>query len=95
MKTATGAAQLNHTIEAMRASPRFKLRWWPAVWLPLVFFGLGLAVLPQPGLQYDEVLFATPVFHLPAATVFDVHIFHNQLPLMLLTYLGVSLPKEE
>ncbi len=72
----------------MRASPRFKLRWWPAVWLPLVFFGLGLAVLPQPGLQDDEVLFATPVFHLPAATVFDVHIFHNQLPLMLLTYLG-------
>lgn len=72
----------------MRASPRFKLPWWPAVLLPLVFFGLGLAVLPETGLQDDEVLFATPIFHLPAATVFGVHIFHQQLPLMLLTYLG-------
>jgi hypothetical protein len=72
----------------MRAPPRFNQRWWPAWLLPLVFFGLGLAVLPQPGLQDDEVLFATPAFHLPAATVFDAHIFHSRLPLMLLTYLG-------
>jgi hypothetical protein len=72
----------------MRASPRFNLRWWAALLLPLVFFGLGLAVLPQAGLQNDEVLFATPIFHLPAATVFDAHIFHRRLPLMLLTYLG-------
>jgi hypothetical protein len=56
--------------------------------LPLVFFGLGLAVLPQAGLKNDEVLFATPIFHLPAATVFDTPIFHWRLPLMLLTYLG-------
>jgi hypothetical protein len=76
----------------MPPSPRFNLRWWSAWLLPLVFFGLGLAVLPQAGLQDDEVLFATPVFHLPSATVFDVHIdaniFHSRLPLMLLTYLG-------
>jgi hypothetical protein len=60
--------------------------------LPLFFFSLGLAVLPQTGLQDDEVLFATPILHLPAATVFgvhvDVHTFHGQLPLMLLNYLG-------
>jgi hypothetical protein len=72
----------------MRESPRFNLRWWLPILLPLVFFGLGLAVLPQPGLQHDELLFATPIFHLPAATVFDVHISHEHLPLMLLTYLG-------
>jgi hypothetical protein len=58
------------------------------VLLPLVFFALGLAVLPQTGLQNDEVLFATPIFHLPAASVSDIHVFHSQLPLMLLTYLG-------
>ncbi len=66
----------------------FKLRWWPAVLLPLVFFGLGLAILPLTGLQDDEVLFATPIFHLPGSVVFSAHIFHNQIPLMLLTYLG-------
>src|SRR5271170_3406546 len=72
----------------MRASPRFQLGWWPAVVLPLVFFCLGLAVLPLPGLEDDEVLFAAPVFHLPAAAVFGVQVFHTQVPLMLLTYLG-------
>ena len=72
----------------MPASPRFQLGWWPAVVLPLVFFCLGLAVLPEPGLEDDEILFAAPVFHLPAATVFGAQVFHKQLPLMLLTYLG-------
>jgi hypothetical protein len=55
---------------------------------PLVFFGLGLAVLPQVGLQQDEVLFARPVFHAPSSTVFDAQILHWQLPLMLMPYLG-------
>jgi hypothetical protein len=77
----------------MRASSRFQLGrfqlgWWPAVVLPLVFFCLGLAVLPLPGLEDDEVLFAAPVFHLPATAVFSAQVLHTQLPLMLLTYLG-------
>lgn len=72
----------------MQASPRFKLRWWPAVVLPLVFFGLGCAVLPQAGLEDDEVLFTAPFFHLPAATIFHAEVFHKQFPLMLLSYLG-------
>ena len=41
----------------MRASRGINVRWWPALLFPLVFFGLGLAVLPQVGLQQDEVLF--------------------------------------
>jgi hypothetical protein len=56
--------------------------------LPLGFFGLGLAVLPQVGLQQDEVLFARPLFHVPSSTVFDAQIFHWQVPLMLMPYLG-------
>jgi hypothetical protein len=45
-------------------------------------------VLPQAGLEDDEVYFAAPIFHLPAAAIFSAHVFHSQLPLMLLSYLG-------
>jgi hypothetical protein len=72
----------------MRASLGFNLRWWPALLLPLVFFGVGLTVLPQVGLQQDEVLFARPVFYAPSSTVFDARFFHRQVPLMLMPYLG-------
>jgi hypothetical protein len=41
-----------------------------------------------PGIQDDEVLFATAVFHVPTSTVFDTHVFHREIPLMLLSYLG-------
>src|SRR5271166_237173 len=82
----------------MRASPGSKspgskshgskLRSWTAFLLPLVFFGLGWAMLPQAGLEDDEALFAAPLLHSPAAAIFSVQVFHTQLPLMLLTYLG-------
>jgi len=45
-------------------------------------------VLPQAGLEDDEVLFTAPIFRLPAATIFHAQVFHRQLPLMLLSYLG-------
>ncbi len=66
----------------------FQQRRWAAAILPLLFFGLGLAFLPLPGIQDDEVLFATAVFHVPTSTVFDTHLFHREIPLMLLPYLG-------
>jgi hypothetical protein len=72
----------------MTASPKFKLPRWPAAILPLLFFCLGLAFLPLVGIQDDEVLFATAVFHVPTSTVFDTHVFHREIPLMLLSYLG-------
>jgi hypothetical protein len=71
----------------MRTLATFRLRWCPAILLPLVFFCLGLTVLQQPGLEDDEVLFAAPILHLPAA-IFSTQVFHKQLPLMLLPYLG-------
>lgn len=55
---------------------------------PLLYLALGLAVIPQAGLQDDELLFTAPFFHLPGAAVFSVRLFHAHLPLMLLTYLG-------
>jgi hypothetical protein len=72
----------------MTASRNFQLRRWPAAILPLLFFGLGLAFLPLVGIQDDEVFFANAVFHLPSAAAFDAHVFHQQIPLMLLSYLG-------
>ena len=72
----------------MTVPPILKRFWWPAIILPLLFFGLGLAFLPLVGIQADEVFFATAVYKLPGSTVFDAHVFHQQIPLMLLSYLG-------
>ncbi len=72
----------------MRASPGSKLRRWTALIIPLVFFGLGWALLSLAGLEDDEALFAAPLVHSPATVIFSVQVFHTQLPLMLLTYLG-------
>src|ERR1700733_13519087 len=72
----------------MTASPNFKLGRWPAAILPLLFFCLGLAFLPLVGIQDDEVLFGTAVFHVPGGTVFHARVFHHEIPLMLLSYLG-------
>jgi hypothetical protein len=74
---------------ALRHLPQtnFQLRRWPVAILPLLFFFLGLGFLPLVGIQNDEVLFATAVFHIPS-TVFNAHLFHHEIPLMLLSYLG-------
>ncbi len=68
--------------------PNIKLGRWPALILPLLFFCIGLAFLPLVGIQGDEVLFATAIFHLPGATTFSARVFHHKIPLMLLSYLG-------
>ena len=49
---------------------------------------MGLAFLPLVGIQDDEVLFTTAVFHVPGSGIFHAHIFNSELPLMLLSYLG-------
>ncbi len=66
----------------------FTQRLWPHILFPLLFFCLGLCLLPYPGLQNDEVLFANPLFHVAAADRFHIEVFHHSVPLMLLTYMG-------
>src|SRR5690349_14336334 len=66
----------------------FTQRMWPHILFPLLFFCLGWALLPYPGLQNDEVLFANALFHVPASDVFHLNVLHHQIPLMLLTYMG-------
>jgi hypothetical protein len=72
----------------MTAPPNFKPTRWPAAVLALLFFCMGLAFLPLVGIQDDEVLFTTAVFHVPGSGVFHAHVFNSEIPLMLLSYLG-------
>jgi hypothetical protein len=81
LKTTIQATNFSHS-GARNRTPR------SAVLLPLIYFVLGLAVIPQTGLQDDELLFSAPYFHVPDSAIFSLHIFHTQLPLMQLTYLG-------
>src|SRR5262249_39293837 len=51
------------------------------------FILAGLAFIPYLGLQNDESLFACPLY-LMNAREFCVSIFHRQIPLMVMTYIG-------
>src|ERR1700728_1602238 len=73
---------------SMKVPPYFKRFWWAPFLFSLLFFFLGLPFLPLVGLQGDEVYFAGAVYHLPIAPIFYVRLFHRQLPLMMLSYLG-------
>jgi 4-amino-4-deoxy-L-arabinose transferase-like glycosyltransferase len=70
------------------ALPKYKHRWWAGTLCTLIFFLLGCAVLPYPGLQNDEVLFAPADFQVPGSSIFQLEILHRQIPVMLMTYLG-------
>ena len=50
----------------------------------LVFFFLGCVILPYPGVQNDEAIFAPADYQVPGSSVF---LFHR-VPLMLMSYLG-------
>lgn len=43
-------------------------------------------ILPYPGLQNDEVIFAPADYGVPGSSVFEV--FHHRIPVMLISYLG-------
>jgi hypothetical protein len=65
----------------------FARRWLPNVLFPLTFFSLGWVLLPYPGLQIDETLFAMP--HFPGqGAAYAIRIFRHDLPLMLMPYVG-------
>ena len=72
----------------MTVLPKFQRIRWSATILPLLFFGLGLPFLPLVGIQDDEVIFGPAVFHVPGSIMFGTQLFHRQVPLMLLSYLG-------
>jgi len=47
----------------------------------------GCALLPYAGIQMDEALFAGPYYQ-PAAREFRLRVFHHNIPLMVMTYIG-------
>lgn len=72
------------------AFPRGSLRaWWPALAGPLLFVALGALLIPYPGLQEDEVIFAPPAFHATTA-LSAVRIHRHHVPIMLMSYLGAT-----
>ena len=53
----------------------------------LLFVALGVVVLPYPGIQNDEALFAAPLYR-PQIWYAKIAIFHQTFPTMLASYLG-------
>jgi hypothetical protein len=47
----------------------------------------GCAFIPYAGLQMDEALFAGPYYQ-PVAREFRLRLFHHDIPLMVMTYIG-------
>jgi 4-amino-4-deoxy-L-arabinose transferase-like glycosyltransferase len=52
-----------------------------------VFLLIGLIFTPLAGIQTDEALFASPLFT-PSAGPFRIRVFHYDIPLMVMTYIG-------
>jgi hypothetical protein len=48
---------------------------------------LGCALIPYAGIQMDEALFAGPYYQ-PVAREFRIRLFHHDIPLMVMTYIG-------
>ena len=67
-------------------SSKSKHSWWLGGFPALLFFLLGCVILPYPGIQNDEVIFAPADYRVPGSSVFLV--FHQRIPLMLISYLG-------
>ena len=63
------------------------LNWWPALAGFLLILFIGRLLLPYPGLQNDEVLFAQSLYQI-AGLHYSVRIAHIDVPVMLLSYLG-------
>jgi hypothetical protein len=53
----------------------------------LLFVFLGILLIPYPGLQADEIVFAGPL-HGGTKIVFATHLLHHVIPLMLISYVG-------
>ena len=67
-------------------SPKSKQPRWVGCFCALIFFFLGCVILPYPGLQNDEVIFAPADYRVPGSSVFLL--FHDRVPVMLMSYLG-------
>ncbi len=60
----------------------------PAAWIAVsLYIALSLLMIPYAGVQDDEALFALPLWE-RVGPAFEIRVFHHNLPLMLMSYLG-------
>ncbi len=68
-----------------------KKKCWPLWLMPgipgLLFLLAGMALLPRPGLQHDELFFYGPI-HTPDSSFFDIQVFGTKLTCMVMSYSG-------
>ena len=62
---------------------------WAILTAAALFFLFGVSLLPYAGLQNDECLFVQP-FYGPAARPDMINVFHRDVPVMLMSYLGTA-----
>ena len=48
---------------------------------------IGFILIPYAGIQMDEALFAGPYYH-SVPREFRIRLFHHDIPLMVMTYIG-------
>jgi hypothetical protein len=65
----------------------FAKAWLPGLAAAVLFLALGLAFVPQAGIQMDEALFASPIYN-PFPEFRSVNLFGHKAEVMLLSYLG-------
>ncbi len=53
----------------------------------LLFLLAGMALLPHPGLQHDELFFFGPI-HSPDSSFYDINLFGSKLVCMVMSYSG-------
>src|SRR5215469_10226342 len=65
-----------------------RLPAWLAPVLSILIFGLaGLALIPYPGLQNDEVFFTRPLY-VPGGSFYQIEVGAWKIPLMVMSYTG-------
>src|ERR1022692_2486844 len=88
--TLLSSAMLRSLLEFRPKNSRTR-SWWLATLFPLTacafFFLAGMAFIPRLGMHNDEALFAWPWYR-PRGDIFELHVGHTRLPLMLINYLG-------
>lgn len=73
----------------MLALPKRSVRWLPLAISCLLTLTAGCFLIPYAGIQMDEALFAGPYYQ-PVSREFRLRMFHHDIPLMIMTYIGTA-----
>ena len=62
---------------------------WPVLLGFCLFVALGSLVIPYPGLQEDEAIFAAPIYQ-ASTSLYHLRVGSADVPMMVLNYLGAA-----